>query len=200
MTWESIEVLMAEDDEGDQILVRKAFARSRAINTLTIVNDGEELMRYLRREPPYAEARHPDLLLLDLNMPKKDGREALAEIKAEAPGNYYVGRRYYKVDYKFWGYIRKPGQPWSEAKLVMLNENKRLAPDREGGTLGTDNGYEYKLFGSFSGDTVYEPSSNGFYPEFTLTGYEVRNTNPAPIFNPLAPALDPARNVIITPY
>ena len=84
MTWESIEVLMAEDDEGDQILVRKAFARSRAINTLTIVNDGEELMRYLRREPPYAEARHPDLLLLDLNMPKKDGREALAEIKADA--------------------------------------------------------------------------------------------------------------------
>ena len=81
MTWESIEVLMAEDDEGDQILVRKAFARSRAINTLTIVNDGEELMRYLRREPPYAEARHPDLLLLDLNMPKKDGREVLREIK-----------------------------------------------------------------------------------------------------------------------
>ena len=124
----------------------------------------------------------------------------MAEIKAETPGNYYVGRRYYKVDYKFWGYIRKPGQPWSEAKLVMLNENKHLAPDREGGTLGTDNGYEYKLFGSFSGDTVYEPSSNGFYPEFTLTGYELRNTNPAPIYNPLTPALDPARNVIVTPY
>jgi len=84
MTWESIEILMAEDDEGDQILVRKAFARSRAINTLTIVNDGEELMRYLRREPPHADARRPDLLLLDLNMPKKDGREALAEIKADA--------------------------------------------------------------------------------------------------------------------
>ena len=93
-----------------------------------------------------------------------------AEIQAEAPGNYYIGRRYYKIDYKFWGYIRKPGQPWTTAKMVMLNENQRLAPDRESGTLGTDNGYEYKLYGSFSGETVYEPASNGFYPEFVLTG------------------------------
>ena len=83
MTCESIEILMAEDDEGDQLLVRKAFARSRVINNLTIVNDGEELMRYLRRETPYAAAPRPDLLMLDLNMPKMDGREALAEIKAD---------------------------------------------------------------------------------------------------------------------
>jgi len=104
------------------------------------------------------------------------------------------------VDYKFWGYIRKPGQPWTEAKMVMLNENKRLAPDREGGTLGVDNGYEYKLLGSFSGDRIYEPASNEFYPEFVLTGYELRNATPAPIFNPLTPALDPARRVIVSPY
>ena len=123
-----------------------------------------------------------------------------AEIQAEAPGNYYIGRRYYKVDYKFWGYIRKPGQPWTTAKLVMLNENRRLAPDREGGTLGSDNGSEYKLLGTFSGDTVYEPASNGFYPEFVLTGSELRNATPAPIFNPQTPALDPARRVIVTPY
>lgn len=84
MTCDSIEILMAEDDTGDQILVRKAFARSRVINNLTIVNNGEELMRYLRRAPPYATAPRPDLLMLDLNMPKKDGREALAEIKADA--------------------------------------------------------------------------------------------------------------------
>jgi hypothetical protein len=123
-----------------------------------------------------------------------------AEIQAEPPGNYFIGRRYYKTDYKFWGYIRKPGQPWNTAKLVMLNENRRLAPDREGGTLGMDNGYEYKLTGSFSGATIYEPSSNGFYPEFVLTGYELRNATPAPIFNPAGPALDPARRVIVTPY
>ena len=123
-----------------------------------------------------------------------------AEIQAEAPGNYYIGRRYYKIDYKFWGYIRKPGQPWTTAKLVMLNENQRLAPDREGGTLGTDNGQEYKLFGSFSGENVYEPASNGFYPEFVLTGYELRSGTPAPIFSPLGPALDPTRRVIVSPY
>ena len=124
----------------------------------------------------------------------------LAEIPNEAPGNYYIGRRYYKVDYKFWGYVRKPGQPWTQAKLVMLNENKREAPDRASGILGTDNGYEYKLLGSFSGDTIYEPASNGFYPEFVLSGYELRNASPAPIFNPQGPALDPARRVIISPY
>ena len=123
-----------------------------------------------------------------------------AQIQAEAPGNYFIGRRYYKVDYKFWGYIRKPGQPWTEAKLVMLNENQRQAPDREEGTLGADNGYEYKLLGSFSGDMVYEPASNGFYPEFVLTGSELRSANPAPIFDPQRPALDPTRRVIMTPY
>ena len=70
-------------------------------------------------------------------------------IKNEPPGNYYIGRRYYKVDYKFWGYIRKPGQPWSTAKLVMMNEQKMLAPDRAKGTLGSDHGYEYKLSGDY---------------------------------------------------
>ena len=124
----------------------------------------------------------------------------LAQIQAEKPGNYFIARRYYKVDYKFWGYVRKPGQPWTEAKMVMLNENKRLAPDRESGTLGSDNGYEYKLQGYFSGDTVYEPASNGFYPEIVLTGYEERSTNPGPIFAPGSPALDPERRVIVTPY
>ena len=124
----------------------------------------------------------------------------LERIKAEPPGNYFVGRRYYKVDYKFWGYVRKPGQPWSTAKMVMLNEQKHLAPDREAGTLGTDNGSEYKLFGAFSGDTVYEPASNGFYPEFVLTGYELLSPTPIGIFATPAAALDPARRVIATPF
>src|SRR3954463_7899194 len=92
-------------------------------------------------------------------------------IKSEEPGDYYIGRRYYKVDYKFWGYVRKPGQPWSTAQLVMLNEQQKLAPDREQGHFGIDNGYEYKLLGDFSGQTVYEPASNGKYPEFVLRGY-----------------------------
>jgi hypothetical protein len=64
----------------------------------------------------------------------------------------------------------------------MLNENKKLAPDREQINFGYDNNYEYKLYGRFSGDKVYEPASNGVYPEFVLTGYELISTHPAPIF------------------
>lgn len=124
----------------------------------------------------------------------------LDSIRNEQPGDYYIGRRYYKQDYKFWGYIRKPGQPWSTAKLVMLNEQKHLAPDRDTGMIGADNGYEYKLYGKFSGDTVYEPASNGFYPEFVLTRYELRSTKPAPIFQNLPDALDPTRRIIEQPY
>ena len=119
-------------------------------------------------------------------------------IKAEEPGDYWVGRRYYKVDYKFWGYVRRPGQPWSTAKMVMLNEQGKLAPDRELGKFGSDNGYEYKLQGDFSGQTVYEPASNGMYPEFTLTGYELRSISPPAIFRTPG-ALDPTRRVIARP-
>ena len=72
----------------------------------------------------------------------------------------------------------------------MLNEQRKLAPDRARGKLGTDNDYEYRLTGYFSGDTVYEPASNGFYPEFILLGAEVRSTNPAEHL----PAGTPARS------
>ena len=108
--------------------------------------------------------------------------EMSQNIAAETPGDYYIGRRYYKPDYKFWGYVRRPGQPWSTAQLVMLNENQKLAPDREQINFGYDNNYEYKLYGHFSGDNVYEPASNGVYPEFILQGYDLISTNPAPIF------------------
>ncbi|MFL6516018.1 MAG: hypothetical protein ACJ8M1_13455 [Chthoniobacterales bacterium] len=103
-------------------------------------------------------------------------------IASEPPGDYYIGRRYYKPDFKFWGYVRKPGQPWSTAKMVMLNENEKLAPDREQLNFGSDNNYEYRLYGEFSGQTVYEPASNGFYPEFVLKKIELISTNPPPIF------------------
>jgi hypothetical protein len=81
----------------------------------------------------------------------------------------------------------------------MMNEQRKLAPDRELGKLGTDNNEEYKLFGSFSGQTVYEPASNGFYPEFVLTGYELLSASPAPIFHSAA-ATNPAERVIEPPY
>jgi hypothetical protein len=110
-------------------------------------------------------------------------RAALAAaIRAEAPGDYFIGRRMYKKDYKMWGWVREPGMPWKTAKLVMINEQLKLAPDREGGKLGTDNNFEYRLRGRFTGETVYEPASDKFYPEFQLTGYELINQTPPSIY------------------
>src|SRR5690349_14129993 len=107
------------------------------------------------------------------------GRAAMAAaIAAEAPGYYYIGRRYYKRDYKCWRYVRRPQQPWSTAQMVKMNEQEKLAPDRAQNTLGSDNNYEYKLYGDFSGQTVYEPASNGFYPEFALKNYELISVSP----------------------
>jgi hypothetical protein len=103
-------------------------------------------------------------------------------IAAEAPGNYFVGRRFFRRNYFFWGYIRRPQQPWSTAKLVMLNEQKTFAPDRQANAIGSDNNYEYRLQGYFSGQTVYEPASNSFYPEFVLTGYKIISERPSGIF------------------
>ena len=82
-----VPILMAEDDEDDRLLAKDAFNESRLANPLFFVNDGEELIDYLYRRGRYAVAEQfplPGLILLDLNMPKKDGREALQEIKADA--------------------------------------------------------------------------------------------------------------------
>ena len=124
--------------------------------------------------------------------------QVAAAIAAEAPGNYYIGRRYYKKDYKMWGWVRKPGQPWKTAQLVMMNENTKLAPDRAAGTLGIDNNTEYRLEGYFTGGKVYEPASNGFYPEFLMTGYEVPPKNPPMIYRDRR-QLDPKIRIIAPP-
>ena len=78
-----IEILLVEDNPGDVRLTREAFKEAKLANRLHVVGDGVEAMAYLRREGPYATAGRPDLILLDPNLPKKDGREVLAEIKAE---------------------------------------------------------------------------------------------------------------------
>lgn len=77
-----IVILLADDDEDDQMMTRDAFLRHRLANEFHTVNDGEELMDFLHRRGNYANAPRPGLILLDLNMPRKDGREALKEIKA----------------------------------------------------------------------------------------------------------------------
>jgi hypothetical protein len=108
---------------------------------------------------------------------------AAQNIQAEAPGDYFIGRRYFKIpQFKFWGYLRKPGQPWNTAQLVVFNEKDKLAPDREQLNFGFDSNYEYKIYGNYSGDTVYDAGSNGFYPEFVLKKYELISINPPPIF------------------
>jgi len=105
-----------------------------------------------------------------------------AAILTENPGDYFIGRRMFKTDYKMWGWIREPGKPWTTSRLVMLNEQKKLAPDRTQGKIGLDNNYIYRLRGKFSGDKIYEPASDRFYPEFVLEGYELISTKPEPIY------------------
>lgn len=119
-------------------------------------------------------------------------------IASEPPGNYFVGRRFYRRNYFFWGYIRQPRQPWSSAKLVMLNEQKMLSPDRQANKSGSDGNFEYRLQGYFSGQTVYEPASNSFYPEFVLTGYKLISNHPSQIFRD-PKAMDPDRLYIDKP-
>jgi CheY-like chemotaxis protein len=78
-----IEVLLVEDDPGDVLLIREAFAFNKVHNNLNVVSDGEQALSYLRQEGEWSDALRPDLVLLDLNLPRKDGREVLAEAKGD---------------------------------------------------------------------------------------------------------------------
>ena len=78
-----IEILLVEDDPGDVLMAREALAEGKVANRLAVVNDGVEAMAYLRAEGEYAERPRPDLVLLDLNLPRKGGLEVLEELKAD---------------------------------------------------------------------------------------------------------------------
>ena len=83
----AISILVADDDSDDRMLIKEAFEENQIVNTVEFVEDGEQLLAYLRREGAYAYLAgrpQPGLVLLDLNMPKRDGREALADMKADA--------------------------------------------------------------------------------------------------------------------
>lgn len=79
-----IEILLVEDNPGDVRLTQEVLKEGRVLNNMCVVYDGEEALQFLRREGRYQRASRPDLILLDLNLPKKDGREVLKEIKKDS--------------------------------------------------------------------------------------------------------------------
>lgn len=116
--------------------------------------------------------------------------ERRAQIANEEKGNFYYGRRYFVEKTRLWGYIRKPGQQWKSAKLVLINEDLKKQPDRfsENGSgdkrYGFDQNYEYKIYGKYLSKKAYDPNSNLFLPVFQITNYSLINKNPGWIFDP----------------
>ncbi len=113
------------------------------------------------------------------------------QIAAEAPGDYWIGRRVAGANTRFWGYIRRPRQPWEKAQLVIFNEREKYAPDRLHETpppgqkaFRFDHNREYRLRGRLTGRRVYDPNSNRVLPEFLLQGYEETNAQPGFLFHP----------------
>jgi hypothetical protein len=116
--------------------------------------------------------------------------ERNASIASEPTGDFYYGRRYFVEKTRFWGYLRKPRQSWSRAKLVVMREDRMRAPDRlpedgpSGRSYAFDGNCEYRIRGHYTGREVYDPNSNQFLPEFMLTGYELLETKPGWLFRP----------------
>lgn len=79
----AVEILLVEDNPGDVRLTQEALRDVKMKNNLSVVGDGVEAMEFLRRQPPYGDAPRPDIILLDLNLPRMDGQEVLAAIKAD---------------------------------------------------------------------------------------------------------------------
>jgi len=78
-----VEILLVEDSPADVRLAQEAMKEAKVLNNLSVVDDGIKAMQFLRKEAPYAKAPRPELILLDLNLPRKDGREVLEEIKSD---------------------------------------------------------------------------------------------------------------------
>lgn len=112
-------------------------------------------------------------------------------ILGEPRGDFFIGRRFYIDRTQFWGYLRRPGQSWDSSRLVVFNENQKQAPDRlpemptgDGLAHGYDHNREYRIYGHFTGQKIYDPNSDLFLAEFMLTNYEVFNESPGWLFHP----------------
>ena len=122
---------------------------------------------------------------------RKTFDERQTRIAVEPLRDYWIGRRWWTRGTRFWGYVRRPRQQWSEAKLVMMYEGFKHTPDRlaeeavSGQAHGFDHNYEYRMYGNFSsGDPIYDPNSDLILPEFMLRDYELISTNPGFLFRP----------------
>jgi hypothetical protein len=125
----------------------------------------------------------------DLSGPQVEARRQ--QIAAELPGDYYIGRRFHIERTHFWGYLRRPRQPWEQSRLVIFNEHVTKAPDRfhevptgTGPAYGYDHNREYRIWGRYTDRQIYDPNSNLILPEFELQRFEVHNPSPGWLFTP----------------
>jgi hypothetical protein len=127
-----------------------------------------------------------------------------AAILAEPRGEWFIGRRYFTNKVRYWGYLRRPGQLWDDAKLVVMDERRgsrqpdRLPENPAGGgqAHGYDHNYEYRIWGHFTGRVCYDPNSDRELPLFAASRFEVINPNPGFLFKPgerYSPNYIPAR-------
>lgn len=112
------------------------------------------------------------------------------QIATEPAGDYYIGRRYYIPYTRFWGYLRRPGQSWRTAQLVMMDEHVVRQPDRgieppqRHAVFGSDKNVEYIVRGRYLDKEAYDSATDHAYPLFQATSYEVRDRKPGFLFKP----------------
>jgi hypothetical protein len=115
-----------------------------------------------------------------------------AAILAEPRGDWFIGRRYFTNKVRYWGYLRRPGHLWEQAKLVVMDERRGVTqPDRlpespsgGGNAHGYDHNYEYRIWGDYTGEHCYDPNSDRELPLFAPSRFEVINREPGFLFSP----------------
>jgi hypothetical protein len=118
-----------------------------------------------------------------------------ARILAEPRGDYFIGRRYFTDKCRYWGYVRRPGQPWDKATLVVMDETAgALTPDRlpetpsgGGAAHGYDHNFEYRITGQLTGRLIYDPNADMELPAFIAQRFELLSEKPGFLFSPSDP-------------